>query len=291
MATITVTSQLLETRGDIDVTVDSTYIGRSPLWWDSNWSYRRYLTITAPASGLEVRHPITVNVSKDPIGRNKMRSDFQDIQVLQLLQSTPEKWRLVPKDITAFETTVRVRFNLAIALSANGVSDGEYFIYYGNSDLVGDPVVGSYTYQPYPIAIDTDSSAVTYTRPGRDWEDGVASNYGAKATVEFIGEDIQIYSTKGADWGIAEVQLDDGSWTQVDLFASATATGQVVYTTSGLSEAKHTLRIRTTGQKHPSSSDNKINFEKFTYKKHGLAVDVREEANSRLMWSTGIGGK
>ncbi|HET9651167.1 MAG TPA: hypothetical protein VFP36_03205, partial [Usitatibacter sp.] len=81
---------------------------------------------------------------------------------------------------------------------------------------------------------------------------------GEKLTVPFRGTAVSWIGYRGPDAGIAQVQVDGGAPTQVDLY-SPTATFQpVVFTANALADANHTLTIQATGLKNAASTGARV---------------------------------
>jgi len=83
----------------------------------------------------------------------------------------------------------------------------------------------------------------------------------AKATFTFTGHGVDYIAAKWANRGIAAVSLDGGPEQMIDLYSagnlSDTSTVQfqrVVYGVRNLPEGPHTLTIRVTGNRNPSSA-------------------------------------
>ncbi len=84
------------------------------------------------------------------------------------------------------------------------------------------------------------------------------SNAGAKMTVPFRGTAVSWIGYRGPDAGIANVQIDGGAPTQVDLYASSATYQPIVFTANGLSDANHTLTITATGSKNASATGARV---------------------------------
>lgn len=259
----------------------------------SPWIYRRNVDITAPPTGMPKNHPIELQISKSVLKQNKMRDDFEDIVVARLVTDTPEEWQVLSHDVVNVytDTFFTVRFPLAVAMDEDEVSTSEYYVYYGNKELLNMPRVRPYTYVDYPMSILPIADGVTYTNPEVDWtSEGVSDAYYAKATYRFYGPQIKIFSDIDQEYGIMEVQIDNDDWVDVDLFSHYATPNWEVYEARGLDEGVHTLRIRVSGAAHPSATSTTINFTEIQFKKHSVGVNVEEQANRKLGWDSVIGG-
>jgi hypothetical protein len=77
---------------------------------------------------------------------------------------------------------------------------------------------------------------------------------GSTATFSFNGTGVSFVSATCSRCGIAQVSLDSGPATTLDLYSVGDAPQKTVYTTSGLAQGPHTIKVIVTGQKNPSSS-------------------------------------
>lgn len=264
-------------------------ISRSQVWWDNFYPYRRPLRIASPPTGVERYHPVTIALSSELIRQGKVRSDLRDIEVVQLISASPERWKPLSKEVISTDSGLTIHFNLPIAMEPNAVSYYEYFLYYGKkSTNIG--MTRQYVYDPYPLVVQKDDAGITYTKPDTHWVDGEAQIIGAKATFAFYGDQIKVYANTGDNYGIVEVQIDDEEWSLVDLFSSVDQSAMAVYSREGLSSGKHVLRYRVSGEKNSSSSSVRINLDSITYRKKIEAESNIEEVDNRLVWTSVFGG-
>lgn len=291
---------------------------RQNVWWNHYWPYRRRIKIEAPPVGLEKGHPIVVYVPRVIATQGKVRSDLADVEVVYLVSNLPERWKVIPSTVEAMETAYRVRFDLvepihdpATPNSDPLVSEGDYFIYYGNKDLRQPPLVAAYAYDDYPIESAWNEGGFTFTNIETDWNDNVSTVLGARANFTFYGDQIKLYATTGKRWGRALVTITNTSSEQstikgtsqidqatpsdyfsyvIDLQTADVDTEELVLTVTGLPDKIHHLRIEDIGTTNPNIADYRINFTKVQYKKHGVGEDLYEEADSTMNWSAGYGG-
>jgi hypothetical protein len=73
----------------------------------------------------------------------------------------------------------------------------------------------------------------------------------------FNGTQVELYGVKGPNHGIGAVSIDGGSETMVDFYGPRQG-NVVVWTSPTLAPGPHTLRLRVTGSKNPSSSDSYV---------------------------------
>lgn len=273
------------------MSVSEFIINESDPWWNPNWIYRRYLSFTAPPTGILAGHPMRVEMSKALLKASKIRSDFKDIRVVQLNDVVPKTWTELDRTVTDAGTHYDVRFELQEDVAADTTEAGRYYIYYGNKNLTGASLPDPYAWSSYPLEVNYNHPGITYTRLGEHWIDGVSSTRNARGSFRFWGERIRLYSAKGPDQGILEVRVDSDDWQDADLFNYQLSSGEIVYEIDNLADTKHILHFRVSGRKNPSSTSTECNVEKVAYSKFGLCENVREEVNNRLFWSTGTGGK
>jgi hypothetical protein len=80
---------------------------------------------------------------------------------------------------------------------------------------------------------------------------------GLEAQLTFTGSTIRWYGVAGSDHGKADVYIDNGLDSTVDLYSAARTTGQV-YSKSGLSSGSHTIRIVVRSDRNTSSTNNYV---------------------------------
>jgi len=111
-------------------------------WWYPDYIYRRKLLLTAPNEPVRVGHPAEINLGSVLIDYGKVRSDFEDIEVVYVDEDGEHQllYRETELEETEFgEGNLWVRFLLYDEIgSGESVSDS-YFIYYGNPSLDGRP--------------------------------------------------------------------------------------------------------------------------------------------------------
>lgn len=285
-----VTHGFVANSADLDLNLDLTLITRSQVWWDKSYTYRRILQIQPNTEGFEIDHPFYAVLGKDSVLQNKVRADGADIEVLQLVQYVPETWAVLPKKVTMGDSTILVEWANQIDIPADSIIKDLYYIYYGNSSLVNRPEDLSYEPTVWPVSVGYDSGRLTFTRPGEHWQGSLGVEGEAKATLQFYGSKVHILSNIGPDYGIAEVQVDDSDWQQVDLYAPVEATDVEVFLQTGLSLDYHTIRFRRSGFKAASATSTNINLQKIEYLRHNGVANVMEEADETLMWGSVIGG-
>jgi hypothetical protein len=111
------------------------------------------------------------------------------------------------------------------------------------------------------IRIEETSSAVRYVRNwtqdnfDRAWSGGTAatsSRTNARATLTFTGTGVSWIGFRGPQAGIARVYRDGALVSTIDAFAPQEEVGAILYATTGLTDATHTLTIEVTGTQNPA---------------------------------------
>ncbi|MDX3764065.1 hypothetical protein [Streptomyces sp. AK02-04a] len=86
----------------------------------------------------------------------------------------------------------------------------------------------------------------------------------ASYTIPFNGTRITLHASRHPWNGIAGISIDGGPERLVDLYASAPACDQKVWTSPRLSPGSHTLRVRVTGRHNPASHNTTISADRIT---------------------------
>ena len=134
-------------------------------------------------------------------------------------------------------------------------------------------LTGGAAYPLAPVIVDNPAgAAVAYNGA---WTHSADANYynstksvsntlGNYVTFTFTGTGASLYAKKDASLGKLDVQIDGGTATSVDCYATSPAYQVKVFEVSGLPLGTHTLRA-TVAAKNPSSSGNFIGVDYFTY--------------------------
>jgi hypothetical protein len=86
---------------------------------------------------------------------------------------------------------------------------------------------------------------------------------GESVTLPFRGTAISWIGYRGPDGGIAVVQVDGGTPTEVDTYSPTAKFQPVVFTATGLADADHTLTIQASGRKNAASTAARIVVDAF----------------------------
>jgi hypothetical protein len=84
---------------------------------------------------------------------------------------------------------------------------------------------------------------------------------GATVTVPFRGTAINWIGYRGPDAGIAQVRIDSGAASEVDMYGPIATYQPVVFAARGLADTNHTLTITATGRKNAASSAARVVFD------------------------------
>lgn len=246
------------------------------VWWNNSYPFRRRLQIVGPSTGAPLHHPAIFTLDKTKtVSMGKMLADYSDLAVVYNNTN-------IGRGTTTSGSNVLVEFDLQTALTASQVVDDTYYVYYGNDTPLAQPAFVS---NLWPLVVLESDIGVTYTSPGEDWIDGVASKRSARATFSFTGDQVRIVSNIGKDKGVAEVQLDNNDWQSVDLYHTSTL-ASIVYAVTSLSDTTHTLRVRVSGHQNPASNGSTINIVRFEYRKNVHVIDLGEQINDNFTWSS-----
>jgi hypothetical protein len=120
---------------------------------------------------------------------------------------------------------------------------------------------------------------------------------GETMTLPFRGTAIGWVGYRGPDAGIAQVQVDGGAPSDVDLYSPSATYQPVVFTASGLTDASHTLTIKATGTKNAASSAARVVVDALDvmtpgrrYEEHDpsiMYVGLWTPDNNARVWSEG----
>ena len=95
----------------------------------------------------------------------------------------------------------------------------------------------------------TDKPATAYQS-----DNHYANATNASYRVQFSGTQASIYAEKSSALGIVGVSIDGGTETMVDPYASSRSEQNLLYTSPALAAGTHTITVRITGTKNPSST-------------------------------------
>ncbi|MFD7431499.1 glycoside hydrolase family 2 TIM barrel-domain containing protein [Streptomyces sp. NPDC059818] len=106
-------------------------------------------------------------------------------------------------------------------------------------------------------------ASVSWTSGDLGRTESFSDGPGDSATATFWGTGIRVISPKGPGEGIAEVSVDGGAATQVDLYASGKQFQQRVFERTGLAEGEHTVTLRVTGRRNTAATGAHVVLDAF----------------------------
>ncbi|MFJ5843878.1 glycoside hydrolase family 2 TIM barrel-domain containing protein [Streptomyces sp. NPDC092903] len=106
-------------------------------------------------------------------------------------------------------------------------------------------------------------SAEAWTSGDLGRTESFSSTAGDTATATFWGTGVRFICPKGPNQGIAEVSVDGGAVTEVDLYATEKRFQQRAFERTGLAEGEHTVTVRVTGRKNASASGAHVVLDAF----------------------------
>ncbi|MEM2935590.1 MAG: DUF2341 domain-containing protein [Candidatus Bathyarchaeia archaeon] len=106
-------------------------------WWNTNYKYRRQVTITAGSAGVPSGYTVSVTLNHtDLVTAGKSLASGNDLRVLH---RTGSFWSELDLDIINVNSaSTQVWFKTQATISASG-SDNNYYIYYGNPSAGSPP--------------------------------------------------------------------------------------------------------------------------------------------------------
>jgi hypothetical protein len=185
------------------------------------------------------------------------RSDYVMPEVLAY---SPPHLVWLGRELVDTGDSLSVRF-LTIGTVLPG-SQATYYVYYGHIGGIGRP---AFTDNLWPVRVGQDSPLVSYSRPTEHWKGGKTIVAGAKASVSVAAVDLRVTAQTGLEQAIAEVQIDEGAWEPVDLFARAGIDESEVFRTGAISEDIHRVRYRASGRSNPASRGSQVNLVALEY--------------------------
>ncbi|HJS83611.1 MAG TPA: hypothetical protein VJ742_12330 [Nitrososphaera sp.] len=250
-------------------------------WWHFKYIFRRLIKITAPTTGLPSGHPFKVFIPvANTLSQGKIRSDFNDVEVVKF-DSVTNTWTAIASKVTRVGSNLMVEAKTTTNIIG---TDSNYYVYYGNFNLVDPPSTPSFVEEPWPVKLLNTNLLIGLTRPEQFWKLGISTRRGSRATLEFVGESVRILGDKGPDKAIAEVQIDNGPWIEVDLFAVEEESNVEVYETD-LNPGLHRIRYRVAGRRNPASLGDIVKLGSIEYRKP-VSIQLQvEETVPNFNWT------
>jgi len=110
---------------------------------------------------------------------------------------------------------------------------------------------------------------------------------GARAELAFTGTSVVWLGFRGPWIGMADVSIDGGAATRIDMYAPTESVQVPVFSASGLSAGAHTLRVDVVGEKNPASAAAWIMIDAFDVAPASPAPTVtrRQETDASIAYT------
>jgi hypothetical protein len=107
---------------------------------------------------------------------------------------------------------------------------------------------------------------------------------GSTVTIAFVGTELDWITVKGPDFGKANVSVDNGTPTEVDLYNATNAFQQKVFSASGLSSGLHTFTITCLGTKNASATNTYVGLDAVECDGTLATVSFCEQNDARILF-------
>ena len=190
------------------------------------------------------------------------------------------------------------------------LSDGASF---GDGDFQSQPVgyltearvdyVRVWQAMPDPvILVNDDDASIMYNgtwgiwqgNPGYQDDEHFSETTDSTATFTFTGTKVWYYGFTRADLGYAAVYLDGQFMETIDCYSSTPNYFIPLYQSPDVPFGEHTLQVRVTGTKNPSSTGTEVIVDAFGYSQTLLGdlnlddrVDMKDMAELGTQWQNG----
>ncbi len=114
---------------------------------------------------------------------------------------------------------------------------------------------------------------------------------GATMTLKLIGSEVALVAPVGPSYGRVQVTIDGVSQGTVNLYASAYAYQQTVFTRTGLSDAEHTVTVKVLGTRDSRSSGTTVVLDGFravgepVTTRGTIVATARAQLGKRYVWA------
>ncbi|MFH1367044.1 MAG: fibronectin type III domain-containing protein [Patescibacteria group bacterium] len=135
----------------IQVTGGQAVLGRSPAWWDTDYAYRKKITVTAGSTAITTDDTLTLNADiASLVAALKMQANQYDLRIVYWNGSanTEIDRDYLAQDLAVTPSLNTVRFKAQAAISATE-SDSGYYLYYDNDSATSPPENYSNVYEYY----------------------------------------------------------------------------------------------------------------------------------------------
>lgn len=245
-------------------------------WWNTSYSIRRNLKIDRTNDEeVIVGNPIYVLLDATTFfSSNKMRVDFEDLEVLYYDStiSTPS-WTLLGREIQYDSETgiITVIFN---ALGYIKDIDQNYYIYYCNPSLKNQSDRPTYISSIYNTVATPTNGRIMFTRPTEDWQGGISNTVNARAAFTFWGKHAKVIFKTRTDGGLVEIKSSLGTVFN-DTYSNGEEDLSLVLEFPSVS--KNTIRIRTTGDKNPTSNGFLVELKQIEFSQYVESTPLSED--------------
>lgn len=161
------------TANKIKVTSGQAQLARTPDWWNTDYAYRKRITVTAGSTAITTSNTITVKTDVDALitaGKVQNEADPDDLRIVYWNGSTnvniDREYLSGGLDEALDSGTDQndIRFKAQAAVSASG-SDNGYYLYYGNAGATAGPKDPANVYQYYePFSSDMFGGTPTWSK-------------------------------------------------------------------------------------------------------------------------------
>jgi len=143
---------------NLTVTADSSSYSLDP-WWNSNWKFRRPITITERSGSTLTDYQVAINLTYD----SDMQSDFSDIRFTWLNETSSEEIQIpywIEEKVDSQWAYVWVKVS---EISANG--NTTVYVYYGNTTPIESESNATTVFDFWDDASSDRTSEYTKTKP------------------------------------------------------------------------------------------------------------------------------
>lgn len=177
----------------------------------------------------------------------------------------------IPQKYSIYYRTPNIRYIVPVGSSFQVTTVGEAAY---NADLAAIDLT---TYQ---VELDSNYSyGFSFVNAAYDWNNGLSKTVGAKSYFTFTGPSLEIYGSKGTDYGKFKLKIvsygnqatPESSivldWVTIDCYNSYYSANELLFSTSGLPSGKCTAELELISDYNILSSDRniKLNSYQFSY--------------------------
>ncbi|MFH0952384.1 MAG: LysM peptidoglycan-binding domain-containing protein [Patescibacteria group bacterium] len=188
----------------IQVTGGKAQLSRSPEWWNTNYTYRKKITVTAGSTAVSTDNTITFNYDIDAlVTASKMENDQSDLRIAYW---DGDSWSEIHRDYLVNELATSpsdnaVRFKAQAVIPA-AASDTGYYIYYGNNSpgaVLNDPTNVYQYYEGFDSDPGWSETGGACTAPRYEWNSGRLT-YGTTEWADCYAWDASTAFSASLEW-------------------------------------------------------------------------------------------